>query len=199
MPFSAPNSNVARQPHSLPQSTLVSPLSLTSLLQCVAKQVSPARPTFLPLPETQLVPLAHWSFAVHTPSALEHGHSFVQARSSAASQSGPFVHTASLVDVPGFVSSWVARHSIQGTHVAWFAVLVNVPASQSAHSRSVLAVGAFACRRPASHVVSSKHSPFDSYCPAPHVEQTRSEVAVGGTLSLSPGRQVVRGSQALPS
>jgi hypothetical protein len=38
--------------------------------------------------------------------------------------------------------------------------------------------------------VSDLHSPLASYFPAPHVEQTRSDVGVGSTLSLSPALQV---------
>src|SRR6188768_130356 len=94
------NSNVARQPHSPPQSTLVSPVSCLSLLQWAARQVSPARPTFLPLPATQVAPLAHWLLAVHTPSVLAHGHCVVHARSLAVLHAGLSTHTASLVAVP---------------------------------------------------------------------------------------------------
>jgi hypothetical protein len=94
---------VAKQPHSPPQSTLVSPESFLSLLQWLARQVSPLRPTFFPLPATQLEPDSHWLLAVQTPTPLGQGQSVVHARSRAVLQVGLSTHTESLVDVPALV------------------------------------------------------------------------------------------------
>ena len=44
--------------------------------------------------------------------------------------------------------------------------------------------------------VSGKQEPPDSYLPAPHVEHTRSEVAVGVTLCVSPVLHCPQGAQA---
>ena len=99
-PLTCMTSRFARQPHSPPQSTLVSVLSFLSLLQCVAKQVFPVRPTFLPLPATQLDPLSHCSSFVQTPTALGHGQSTVQVRSVAVLHTGLSTQTTSVVAVP---------------------------------------------------------------------------------------------------
>src|SRR5215216_564953 len=91
--LSVTNSIVARQPHSPPQSTLVSSSSNLSLLQCAARHVSSLRPTLLPLPGTQDAPLTHWSLAEHTPSALAQGHSAVHSRSEAVLHSGSSIRS----------------------------------------------------------------------------------------------------------
>src|SRR6187431_241134 len=145
-------SNVARQPHSPPQSMLVSPVSNWSLLQWVARHVSPVRPTFLPLPATHAAPLTHWSLASHTPSALAHGHSVVHVRPLALLHAGGLsTHTTSLVAEPGMVCVWLDVHAVQRLHEAAFRTLLNVPSAQGLQARSAVSLGRVATNVPAAH------------------------------------------------
>jgi hypothetical protein len=172
--------------------------------------VSPERPTFLPLPATQLAPLAHWLLAVQTPSPLAQGQSSEHARSAAVLQTGLSTHTTSLVVVPATDCFWFAPHVFQALQVAALTWVLNVPLLQAAHWRSLVVVGAAVWRLPGWQLFTSLHFrsdvavagvdsywlelqtvsavqvPFFSYFPAPQVEQIRSDVALGGTLSLSP-------------
>jgi len=96
------------------------------------------------------------------------------------------------------------------SQLAAFCVVLYLPASQATHCRLVVVVGATVCLLPgwqivnAVHVlsevavaavdsywlelqtVSDRHWPFALYLPAPQAEQTRSEVLLGATLSVSP-------------
>jgi hypothetical protein len=102
-----------------------------------------------------------------------------------------------------------AVQTFHALHVELTCVL-NCPAPQGAHCRSDVVVGAAVWALPgwqvvnaehflsetavaaadsywaAVQAVSDRHCPPDSYLPAPHFEQTRSEARLGATLSVSP-------------
>ena len=92
-------------------------------MQWVARQVLLERPTFCPLPATQLEPDWHWLLAVQTPTPLGQGQSVVQARSRAVLQVGLSTHTASLVAVPALVCVCVDVQRVHGLHMAALSVV----------------------------------------------------------------------------
>lgn len=138
----------------------------------------------------------------------------------------PALHTLRVVQlrsrsVVGDCDSYsLAAHLVQTEQSVALAWVLNVPELHAAHCRSVVAVGAAVCLLPAwhavsvshfrsetdvagvvsncweLHTVSATHLPFASYFPAPQLEQTRLEVELGGTLSLSPDAHTAHGAHA---
>jgi hypothetical protein len=79
-----------------------------------------------------------------------------------------------------------------GAAVCWLPAWQTVKAE---HFRSDVAVAGLASYSVAVQTVRARHWPLLSYLPTPHVEQIRSEVALGATLWLSPVLHVDQGAQ----
>ena len=125
------------------------------------------------------------------------------------------VQTRSVVALGAVVSYCADVHAVQALQVVAFLVVLKLFAPHTAHCRSVVLVGAAVCLLPgkqseiatqvrsdvavadldsycvAPHSVSAVHVPLSAYLPAPQAEQTRSEVASGAMLSVSPAMQLV--------
>lgn len=111
----------------------------------------------------------------------------------------------------------LALHLVQTEQSVALTWVLNVPELHAAHCRSVVAVGTAVCLLPGWHAVSvshfrsetevagvdsnclelqtvsATHWPLASYFPAPQLEQTRLDVEVGATLSLSPDPHTAQG------
>jgi hypothetical protein len=71
-------------------------------------------------------------------------------------------HTASLVAEPAALWVWAAVHTVHALQVLALVCVLNVPALQAAHCRSVVVVGSAVCLLPGWHAVSALHFRSDS-------------------------------------
>jgi len=102
-------------------------------------------------------------------------------------------HFLSEVAVAAVDSYWAAVHAVNAEHflsetavAAIDSYWAAVQAVNAEHFLSEVAVAGVDSYWAAVQAVSGRHCPPDSYLPVPHFEQTRSEVRLGATLSVSP-------------